>query len=301
MKAEMEANLKINEERNEKLIKLADEQSDKASFAQSNQSKVQSYIEYNDVRVRVAQAQEHLDTVNEKEGLGDKVRDLVRFRNYWQNNIGKTDIDADEDEDIEVPVEEGELCLCIIDIVEPVYGMYTKGAITFEEYKEKIDLLIKKEAEASDPKETSFEGRVGMESSEVEQFTPSEGSLHIQSQTAKDSLMGTNKFNKFREPSEVPSSQAPTPREFSQMNGMGGSQHSGKVQTLARKPSKSSEPDEEDYGLSSRRLSKKLSKDHHAEPQTFQHALRGSGRSSKMSFKDSYVSSSQDYHSKGNS
>jgi hypothetical protein len=34
-------------------------------------------------------------------------------------------------------------------MVLPVYKLYLKGMITFEEYKDRVDLLMKKEAEDS--------------------------------------------------------------------------------------------------------------------------------------------------------
>ena len=104
--------------------------------------------------------------------------------------MGKTDIDADEDQNIEELVEEGELCLRILDIVEPVYTLLVRGTIPYPEYRERVELLIAREAEHS-PKNTSFDIRSSPDTShltpshltsQVGQVPPSQASLNVQSQ-----------------------------------------------------------------------------------------------------------------------
>ena len=40
-------------------------------------------------------------------------------------------------------LEQGTLCLKIVDMVLPIYYLYSKGAITFQEYQDKVNLLLK--------------------------------------------------------------------------------------------------------------------------------------------------------------
>lgn len=70
-------------------------------------------------------------------------------------------------------LEEGDLCAKIIEMVLPVYNLYSKGRISFEEYKERVDLLMRKEAEDSAVKEVSFENDLPLnaeKSETVEKF-----------------------------------------------------------------------------------------------------------------------------------
>jgi hypothetical protein len=74
-------------------------------------------------------------------------------------------------------LEEGDLCTKVIEMVLPVYQLYAKGLITFEDYKDRVDLLMKKEAEDSALREvsagdTSFQK--GLEKSEAEKFEATE-------------------------------------------------------------------------------------------------------------------------------
>ena len=45
-------------------------------------------------------------------------------------------------------------------MVLPVYHLYASGRISFEEYRDRVDVLMKKEAEESERHTTSFEQKM---------------------------------------------------------------------------------------------------------------------------------------------
>ena len=68
---------------------------------------------------------------------------LQKFKKFWYSMENKTEIDADETVDIEMILEQGTLCLKIVEMVLPIYQLYSKEAISFEEYLERVNLLMK--------------------------------------------------------------------------------------------------------------------------------------------------------------
>ncbi len=55
-------------------------------------------------------------------------------------------------------------------MVLPVYQLYASNRISFEEYRDRVDLLMRKEAEESENHHTSFEQAVPSSNGPVEHF-----------------------------------------------------------------------------------------------------------------------------------
>jgi hypothetical protein len=74
---------------------------------------------------------------------------LEKFKRFWEVMEHKNEIDADDDDDIGMVLEQGSFCLRIVDMVLPIYALYTKKALSWEEYVDRVALLMRSEASAA--------------------------------------------------------------------------------------------------------------------------------------------------------
>ena len=88
-------------------------------------------------------AKKRLDIISEKDKLPAVMLSLEKFKRFWQAMEHKNEIDAEESDDIELVLEQGTLCLKIVEMILPIYHLYNKGVITFQEYQERVNLLMK--------------------------------------------------------------------------------------------------------------------------------------------------------------
>lgn len=95
----------------------------------------------------VIKAKKKLDLICQPEQLPETIAFLQKFKTFWSTMEERNEIDADESDNIELVVEQGSLCCKVIDIVLPVYSLYNKGSITFEEYLDRVNLLMKTDEE----------------------------------------------------------------------------------------------------------------------------------------------------------
>jgi hypothetical protein len=108
----------------------------------------------------VLDAKKRLDLIADQQQIHPTMRALEKFNSFWRSNAEKNEIEADDSADVGIVLEEGDLCAQVIDMVLPVYQLYASGRISFEEYRDRVDVLMKREAEESERHTTSFEQKL---------------------------------------------------------------------------------------------------------------------------------------------
>lgn len=180
IKLEMEAHLKQNNEKNEKLIRLLEYDISSSASRRRHNSIVREFSKHGGSRIsKNADARRggdkdsavEVDELEEmvlgaKKGIASmagkdtaelrqQAEGLRKFRKYWAGAVERVDIDADESTEAQIVMEEGDLCCEQIELILPVFELYDKKTISFQQYKERVELIANSGEDK--PHDTSLE------------------------------------------------------------------------------------------------------------------------------------------------